>query len=219
MPKNPHGVFCLETIWFDEAWNPSARPLLELLERMSGVPLVHRDVSTWEELDFCLGRWVGRNMLKMPKKDYRLGHLGILYLGFHGSPGKIYLRTDSRDSRQKTDDDEVDLCAIAESLTKGKPLHDATGGVIHFGSCSVLRAPRRVREFKDKVGAACVSGYSKQVDTTPSWAFEFMYLDLLSQLLSTKEVNAGTLGTLENKIGSKEEYKGLANALGFKMIY
>ena len=213
MPKNPCGIFCLETIWFDEALNPSVRPLLELLERMSGVPLVHRDVSTWEELDFCLGRWVGRNMLK---KDYRLGHLGILYLGFHGSPGNIYLRTDSR---QRSDNDEVDLCAIAESLTKGKPLHDATGCVIHFGSCSVLRAPRRVREFKDKVGAACVSGYSRDVDTTPSWAFEFMYLDLLSQLLSTKEVNAGTLGTLENRIGTKEEYKGLAKALGFKMIY
>lgn len=213
MPKNPHGIFCLETIWFDEAWNPSARPLLELLERMSGVPLVHRDVSTWEELDFCLGRWVGRNMYK---KDYRLGHLGILYLGFHGSPGKISLRTDSR---QKSDDDEVDLCAIAESLTKDAPLYDARGCVIHFGSCSVLRAPDRVREFKDKVGAACVSGYSRQVDTTPSWAFEFMYLDLLSQLLSSKEVNAGTLGTLENKIGNKEEYKGLARTLGFKMIY
>ena len=94
MPKNPHGIFCLEIIWFDEAWNPSARPLLELLERVPEVPvpLVHRDVSTWEELDFCLGRWVGRNM---HKKDYRLGHLGILYLGFHGSPGNIYLRTDS----------------------------------------------------------------------------------------------------------------------------
>ena len=212
-PKNPHGIFCLETIWFDEAWNPSSRPLLELLERMSEVPLVHRDVSTWEELDFCLGRWVGRNMLK---KDYRLGDLGILYLGFHGSPGKIYLRTDSP---QKSDNDEVDLCAIAESLTKDKPLYDARGSVIHFGSCSVLGAPARVRKFKNKVGAACVSGYSKYVYTMPSWAFEFMYLELLSKLLSNKEVTADTLGTLKNRIFNKPEYKGLATTLGFKMIY
>lgn len=212
-PKNPYGIFCLETIWFDEAANPSVRPLLELLERMSGVPLVHRDVSTWEELDFCLGRWVGRNMFK---KDYRLGHLGILYLGFHGSPGKISLRTDSP---QRFDDDEVDLCAIAKSLTHDKSKYNVEGCVIHFGSCSVLGAPKRVEEFKDMVGAACVSGYSKQVDTTPSWAFELMYLELLSQLLFNKNVTADTLGTLENKISDKPEYKGLASTLGFKMIY
>lgn len=212
MPKNPHGIFCLETIWFDEASNPSVRPLLELLERMWGVPLVHRDVSTWEELDFCLGRWVGRSMYI---KDYRLGHLGILYLGFHGSPGKISLRTDSR---QKSDDDEVDLCAIAKSLTQDAS-YSVGGCVIHFGSCSVLGAEARVRKFKKKVGAACVSGYSRQVDTTPSWAFEFMYLELLSQLLSEKKVNTGTLHTLENKINRKPEYAGLADALGFKMIY
>lgn len=36
MPKNPQGIFCLETIWFDEVSNPSFRPLLGLLELKLG---------------------------------------------------------------------------------------------------------------------------------------------------------------------------------------
>ena len=212
-PKNPHGIFCLETIWFDERSPPSVRSLLELLERLSTIPFVHRDISTWEELDFCLGRWVGRNMYQ---KYYQLGDLGILYLGFHGSPGKIEVRTDLR---QRSDDSEVDLDKLEESLTRGKKLYDASGCVIHFASCSVLRAEKQVEDFKNRVGAACVSGYSKQVDSTTSWAFELMFLKLLSRLLSEKNVNVGTLQTLDEMIQNKPEYAGLSKALGFKMIY
>ena len=211
-PKNPHGVFCLETIWFNERSNPSTRSLLELLERVQGVPFVYRDISTWDELDFCLGRWVGRSTYK---KDYQLGDLGILYLGFHGSPGEISLRDDLSHSR---DEDEVDIQRIGESLADGK--YDCSGSVIHFASCSVLRAPARTKELKEKVGAACVSGYTRSVELTASWAFELMYLALLSDLLAKKNVNAGTLGTLEKKIiRKKPEYKCLASSLGFTMIY
>ena len=212
-PKNPHGIFCLETIWFDERSNPSTRSLLELLEGLQGVPFVHRDVSTKEEMDFCLGRWVGRST---NKKDYQLGDLGILYLGFHGSPGQISLR---EDQSHWDDEDEVDLEEIGESLAHEDNKYDCSGSVIHFASCSVLRAPARAEELRKQVGAACVSGYTKSVESTASWAFELMYLALLSELLKTKNVNAGTLGTLKEKITSKPEYKGLAEHLGFKMIY
>ena len=41
-PKNAHGIFCLETIWFDERSNPSTRSLLELLEGLQGVPFAYR---------------------------------------------------------------------------------------------------------------------------------------------------------------------------------
>ena len=221
MPKNPHGIFCLETIWFDEVSNPSLHPLLELLKRLSGVPFAYRDISTKEEFDFCLGRWVGRNMYK---KDYALGELGILYLGFHGSPGKIWLRSDLP---QRSDDDGVSLNKITKSLTHSKNKFDCRGCAIHFGSCSVFSAPKRVKKFKNDVGAACVSGYRKSVDWTLACAFELMYLGLLSQLLSEKNVTAGTLGTLEKRIKGepksgiegKPEYAGLASVLGFEMIY
>ena len=211
--KNAHGIFCLETIWFDEQSNPSTRSLLELLERLQGVPFVYRDISTWEEMDFCLGRWVGRSMCE---KDYQLGNLGILYLGFHGSPGEISLRDDLSHPH---DEDEVDLAKIGESLTHQDSKYAVSDCAIHFASCSVLRAPARTQELKEQVGAACVSGYRRSVDSIQSWAFELMYLALLSELLATKNVNAGTLGTLEKKIWSKPEYAGLAGSLGFTMIY
>ena len=208
-PKNPHGIFCLETIWFDERSNPSTRSLLELLESLQGVPFVYRDVSTWQEMEFCLGRWVGRST---SEKDYRLGHLGILYLGFHGSPGKIFLGGD-------LDQDEVDLVKIEKGLTPtDSTYYDCSGSVIHFASCSVLKAPAQANELRKQVGAACVSGYTKSVEPTNSWAFELMYLALLSDLLRTENVNASTLRKLKNRIMNKPEYAGLADSLGFKMI-
>ena len=222
-PKNPHGIFCLETIWFDELSNPSTRSLLELLERLplafdddgnpQGVPFVYRDVSTWEEMEFCLGRWIGRST---SEKDYKLGHLGILYLGFHGSPGKIFLR---QDASLQHDNDEVDLVKIENSLTpKNSTYYDCSGSVIHFASCSVLKAPAKANKLRKQVGAACVSGYTKSVESTNSWAFELMYLALLSDLLRTENVNASTLGKLNHRIMNKPEYAGLANSLGFEMI-
>ena len=220
--KNPHGIFCLETIWFDERLNPQTRSLLELLQRLRGIerpnlknpmPFVYRDISTWEEMDFCLGRFVGRSMYK---KDYRLGDLGILYLGFHGSPGEISLRNDLSHAN---DEDDVDLAKIGESLTHEESRYDCSDCAVHFASCSVLRASARTRELKEQIGAACVSGYTKSVGSRPSWAFELMYLAELSDLLATKNVNAGTLGTLEKKIRSRREYAGLAKSLGFTMIY
>ena len=216
--RNPHGIFCLETIWFDERSNPSTRSLLELLERLQGVPFVYRDISTWEEMDFCLGRWVGRSMFK---KDYQLGDLGILYLGFHGSAGEISLRADTS---HRHDEDEVRLEEIGESLTRqgdrGKDPYDCSGCVIHFASCSVLRSHAQARKFKEQVGAACVSGYTKTVYAIDSWAFELIYLALISELLKKKNVNTGTLSTLDKNIKSKKpEYSGLAKKLGFTMIY
>ena len=219
--KNAHGIFCLETIWFDERFNPSTRSLLELLERLRGIerpnlnnpmPFVYRDISTWEEMDFHLGRWVGRSM---DEKDYQLGELGILYLGFHGSPGEISLRGDLSHAH---DEDEVGLAKIAESLTR-EDSYDCRGCVVHFASCSVLGAHAQIREFRKQIKAACVSGYRKSVNSVDSWAFELMYLNLLSDLLARKAVNASTLGTLKKRIDSKEKYAGLADSLGFEMVF
>ena len=213
--KNPHGIFCLETIWFKEQRNPSTSPLLELLARLDGIPFAYRDVSTWEELDFYLGRWVCRDT---HMKHYQLDNLGILYLGFHGGPAKIWLRGDSP---QRSEEKEVNLDKIAESLTHDKSRYDASGCVIHFASCQVLNAPARVREFKEKIGASCVSGYRRDVDSKESWAFELMYLALLSDRMYRMNVNSGTLNTLSAILSDEEKnphYAGLAEKLGFDMI-
>ena len=214
--KNPHGIFCLETIWFDERSNPSTRSLLELLYAASDIPIpfVYRDISTFEELDFCLGRWMGRSMYK---KDYQLGDFGILYLGFHGSPGEVYVEGDLR---SRYGEDGVNLNEIAESLIDKENIRpDCSGTVVHFSSCSVLGAPSKAEEFMERIGAAGVSGYKRRVESTNVWAFELMYLIELSHLMATKNVNAGTLGTLLKKLKSKPEYAGLANSLGFTIIH
>lgn len=203
-----NGILCLETIWFDEVESPSTRHLLELLQRLSGIRFVYRDVSTFEEFDFHLGRWVGRNTFK---KDYVLGDYGILYLGFHGSPGEISLRDDLS---HPGDEDEVVLDRIADSLLEDAS-YNCRGSVVHFGACSVLRAPRRVRAFKERIGAACVSGYTKNVDSNPSWAFELMYLDLLT---AKNAHNPNTLRTLARQLSEKPQYAGLIEHLGFTMI-
>ena len=113
----------------------------------------------------------------------------------------------------------MDLEQIGDMLEHEDDKHDCSGAVIHFASCSVLQDCGKADKFRKRVRAACVSGYTGDVETTPSWAFELMYLELLSDLLRKKNVNSGTLGTLEKRINSKPEYKGLAKTLGFKMIY
>ena len=121
--------------------------------------------------------------------------------------------------RGDLDEDEVDLVKIGCGLTpKDSTYYDCAGSVIHFASFSVLKSCRKANELRKQVGAACVSGYTKSVESTNSWAFELMYLALLSDLLRTKNVNASTLGLLENRIMNKPEYAGLAESLGFKMI-
>lgn len=203
------GVLCLETIWFDEVDNPSTQHLLKLLKSLSGTQYVYRNTCTDEELEFHLGRWVGRKTLK---RHYAFGDYSILYLGFHGSPGEISLR---QDLSHGADNDEVDLDKIADYLLE-EAKYDCSGCVIHFASCSVLRAHARVREFKGKVGAAGVSGYTRNVDSIHSWPFELMYLDMLSKRSTW---NSGTLNTLSQRIMAKPESMGLAEHLGFRLVY
>ena len=109
----------------------------------------------------------------------------------------------------------VDFDKLAKSLTHGKNEYNLSGSVIHFASCSVMRWPKCVEEFRKEVGASCVSGYSRSVGYELSWAFELMYLDLLAK----RNVNAGTLNTLFRRVKEKPEYSGLAQKLGFRMTF
>ncbi len=155
--------------------------------------------------------WEGGLGATRNKKDYVLGDYGILYLGFHGGPGVIGLRTDLAQPRK---DDEITLPEIGEMLLEDAS-YDCRGTVVHFAACSVLRAPRVVAEFKKQIGAACVSGYTKSVDSILSWAFELMYLD---QLSAKNAHNPDTLRTLWRHLNEKPQYAGLREHLGFTMI-
>ena len=150
----------MENIWFGELRNSPTRSLLELLGNLSEIPFVYRDISTREELKFHLGRWVGRNTYK---KDYALGDYGILYLGFHGSAGEIYLR---EDLAEKTPEGGVNLEEIEKMLLDKEAVYDCSGAVIHFGSCSVLGAPRVWRSL-GKGSALHASADSRSLLTPP----------------------------------------------------
>ncbi len=78
------GVFCLEGDWErDLRSRTSIGPVLELLEKSGypAVPYIRRDVGTVTEFDYYLKKWLLRKYDRYP----------ILYLGFHGSPGRLHV--------------------------------------------------------------------------------------------------------------------------------
>jgi len=83
----PKHIFCIEGNWDSSlAQQTTVRPVLELLEVNAGVKYIYRDCSTRTELDFLLDKW--------RQKGY--GEYKILYLAFHGEPGRIII--DSRNT-------------------------------------------------------------------------------------------------------------------------
>lgn len=84
MLNSQKGVFCLEADWSTNLKRSSSvEPILELLDQQetAKVPHIHRDVATPEELKFFLDKWSQKRYRSHP----------ILYLAFHGDPGRIFL--------------------------------------------------------------------------------------------------------------------------------
>lgn len=162
MSAKPKGIFCLETgAWYGRLDDrTTVRPVLELLEHSTlKVPYIFRDVDTIEEFHLYLKKWVGRMYRRYP----------ILYLGFHGSEGAIYVGDGRR--REST----VSIQSLGDML--GGRCH---GKLIHFGSCSTLDLHgRRVTTFLEKTGALAVCGYKEDVEWFESSAFEVFLLGLL----------------------------------------
>jgi hypothetical protein len=151
------GVFCLEGDWErDLKSRTSVGPVLELLERASStkVPYIRRDVGTLTEFDYYLGKWTQKKYDRYP----------ILYLGFHGSAGKLHVGYGPQETGH------VDLARL-ESVLRGR----CKRRIIHFGSCGTLDIHgNRVRSFLDRTGALAVCGYKSQVDWMLSAAFEII---------------------------------------------
>jgi hypothetical protein len=59
MAAKPPGVFCFEGEWEGSIESRvSIEPVLRLLESRDRIRLVHRDVATIDELQYCLDRWL-----------------------------------------------------------------------------------------------------------------------------------------------------------------
>ena len=159
MPKTKKkGILCLEGDWWGLRDSTTVEPVLMLLQRYSGsaVPYVHRDVGTIEEFDYYLAKWSQRGFATHP----------ILYLGFHGSRGVLYMRRKGA---------EVSLEELADRL-EGR----CARRVIFFASCGTLDVHgARLNSFLWKTGASAICGYRREVDWLQSTTLELLVLGML----------------------------------------
>lgn len=152
------GIFCLEGLWESDLKEPSTiLPLLAFLKQSSGIPYVYRDCGTAEEFKFYLK--------KFPQQGY--SGYPILYLAFHGVPGKIVIGGGKG----------IGLKEIAESLAGS-----CKGQVILIGSCSVLDIDIRfLKRFLITTQALAVLGYRNNVHFLRSSAFEMLLVSELQE--------------------------------------
>ena len=162
-----NGVFCIEGDWLNDLKRPpSVRPILELLTQLPPhPPYIHRVVGTREEFDFFLGKWIQRQYAGYP----------ILYLGFHGCPGRIMV------GDQRRSDGEVSLESLSRQLA-GR----CRGRVMHFGACSTLSTTMEILEsFLRRSGALAISGYSTELNWVQSAACDMLVLEGLQSCALT----------------------------------
>ncbi len=187
------GVFCLECDWWGDARQRySMEYLLDLLDQFTPPRCrhVHYDVSTREEFFFLVKKW--------SQKRYRSHPL--LYLGFHGKPGKILLGSAKRAP-------VITLEEISEALA-GR----CNGRVILFGSCETIRAvPWQRRKFLETTQALAICGYHREVDWMSSAAMDLIVLAAMQEFTFTL---AG-ISAIAARI--RERSRGLQKALGFRI--
>lgn len=187
------GLFCLEGGWEkDLRGRTTVAPVLELLEtsHYPSIRSIHRDVATLGELEHYLQRWTLKRYDDYP----------ILYLGFHGDPGILYMRAGQRDP--------VELDWIGERLAGA-----CKGRIIHFGSCGTLALHgNKLNHFLEKTGALAISGYRTDVDWILSAAYELVLLSALQFNTLTKGGLAAALRRVKRDAGT------LARVLEFRMV-
>lgn len=148
-------IACLESLWDTDIEDRlSVSPILEIVSKMDGVNYTHLTCSTVEELKFNL------NLLKR-KRGY-----GILYLAFHGRPGKIILAKSP-----------IDIEKLATFMGKG-----FKDWIVHFGTCGTIDVEReRIKNFIGATGVSMVLGYKRGVDWIDSAALDLLILDWLQE--------------------------------------
>lgn len=71
-----NGIFCIEGFWYgDHRDKITVYPVLELINRIEGMPFIHHRWGSIEEFKYSIERW----KTKAFHKKY-----SVLYLAFHG---------------------------------------------------------------------------------------------------------------------------------------
>ncbi|MCY4601401.1 MAG: hypothetical protein OXF27_15955 [Acidobacteria bacterium] len=186
------GIFCLEGHWESVKDKTTVEPVLRLLETLSGYNASYRryDVATREEFNFYLKKWCGASFNNYP----------ILYLGFHGDKGEIFVG-EGRASALSLED-------LAERLA-GR----CKGRVVHFGSCGTVDVHgRKLTKFLNLTGALAVCGYTKEVDWLESAAFDVL---VLGGLQNASFRQASSMRKFDAQL--RTTASGLYKHLGFRM--
>lgn len=188
------GVFCMECEWYgDPTRRFSVEHILRVVDQLvkPRYKHIHYDVSTHEEFWFLLKKWTQRK--------YRATH-PILYLGFHGEEGAIYLREDKRSPR-------IGIDEIREQL-KGR----CAGRVLFFGSCETLNSRHwRPSSFLRDTGALAICGYKEYIDWMLSAAMDLIVLSAMQE----HPLNLNGIRAIASRI--KERAAGLKHDLGFRI--
>lgn len=176
-------IACLESFWNDDIENRlSVAPILELLSKRNRIKFTLLTCNTKEELEHNL------NLFKK-KKRY-----GILYLAFHGRPGRIFL-----------DGTSVDIETLAKLL--GKRFHN---WVIYFGCCLTLDVKKeRISNFMKETGVSIVIGYDRYIDWLTSTATDLLLLERLQFYRDMRKFWKTF----------KRNYRGIAGIIGLKAFH
>ena len=188
------------------------RPILELLrDGYLRVPFVHRMAVTKNEFTAHMMEWLALEPERYP----------ILYLGYHGEKGLIYLGGEGY-----TDEMELGFHDIGERLAEGGGCKNR---IVHFASCATLDIDgREVEVFLDGTGATAVSGYSETIAWVEAATFDTLYLKEMQSggaaaltpkvMRSIRDGNASRWGLLEkNSRFGESPYYDLAKHLGFRL--
>ena len=133
-------ICVLESAWDTYTLEPksSVKNLVDYITTTNGIKYSYNFMNTAEELNYVL------NNVETTKFNF-------LYLAFHGKPNSIHLGLYT--------EFKITLDDLADIM--GRRFE---GYAVHFGSCAVLGIGHdAILSFKEKTGAAFVSGYEKYV--------------------------------------------------------
>lgn len=183
-----NGIFCLEGFWYgDHRDKTTVYPVLELINRIEGMPYLHHRCGTVEEFKYSIERW----KTKAFHKKYP-----ILYLAFHGEAGLI-----------KVGKHNITLDELAELIGS-----DCEGVVIYLGSCETMNwNKRKLQSFLEKTKALAILGFKKEVNWLRSASFD---IQMLGNFLEDKFDSKG-IEKIYNNI--QVECKSLIKELDFRM--
>jgi len=195
MNRNIHGIFCLETDWWNDFNRTSTvKPVLKLLAQgvQHQVPFVYRDIGTREEFNHYCRKWSEKTSSRYP----------ILYLAMHGRPGGVLVGDARKRHHLVSFDDLGGLLGTGLSER-----------MIHFGSCDTLGSDRdEIQAFLQKTGLVAAAGYKNEVDWLYSAVFEVLLFEALLRFPMTVP------GMNNARLAIETEHAAMCRALQFRFV-